>query len=70
MKAAQEGGNENTVDRESELLPQLSAGGEGADVAVVGEGWVPGARRGRRPERHDVVEPVAVAHYDDVLAEV
>lgn len=58
------------MDREGELPSKFVAGGEGADEAVVGERRIPGARRRGRPERHDVVEPVAVAHYDDVLAEV
>lgn len=69
LEAAEEGGDKDAVDRKGELLPELVAGGVGADVAVVGERRVPGARRGGRPERHGVVEAIAVAHYDDVLAQ-
>lgn len=57
------------MDREGEVFPELLAGGEGADEAVVGERRIPGTRRRGRPEGDDVVETVAVAHYDDVLAE-
>lgn len=56
------------MDREAELIPELAAGAERPDPARLDEGRVPGAGRRGHPERLEVVDAVAVAHYDDVLA--
>lgn len=56
------------MDREAELVPELAAGAERPDQAGLDEGRVPGAGRRGHPQRLEVVDAVAVAHHDDVLA--
>lgn len=70
LDAADEGRDEDTVNGEAEIGPELGAGAEGADAALLDERWIPGTRGVFDPAGLKVVDTVAVAHDDDVLVAV
>lgn len=67
LEAAEERRNEDAPDRKLDTLSEPQARFERPFPAGLGQRRVPRPRRRRRPWRLEVVEALAVPHYDDVL---
>lgn len=66
LAAAEEGGDDDTVNGEAEG-PQPLSGSPSPDLATIRQRRVPGPRRVPRPHQIDVVDPVPVPHHHNVL---
>lgn len=69
MDASEEGRDEDAVESEREVVAELATRGEGSDPTLLDKGWVPGSGSGGHPHGFEVVDAIAVTHYDDVLVE-
>ena len=70
LNAAEEGGDEDAVEREREVVAKDLTGFECPKTALLNERWVPGAGGGGDPGMVEVVDAIAVSHYDDVLVKL
>lgn len=67
LKAAEERGDEDAVDRSSNMFPDLLAGVESQALTRAVKRRVPGAVGHGGPELIEVIEARTVPHYNHVL---
>lgn len=67
LEATEERRHEDAVDRETEVVAELLSGAECPDFTCLDQRRVPPPGGRHCPHRLEVVYPVAVPHYDDVL---
>lgn len=70
LNATEEGRHEDAVEREAEIVAEVSTRFEGPNPTLLNEGRVPGSGRDGYPRLVEAIDAVAVPHYDDALVKL